>query len=48
VDDPAAYAVRSGGVILDDGADWVSATHSLREAYVTCPDLDPAIVGGLV
>jgi len=48
VDDPAAYAVRSGGVLLDDGADWVAATASLREAYVTHPELDPAIVGGFV
>jgi phenylpropionate dioxygenase-like ring-hydroxylating dioxygenase large terminal subunit len=48
VDDPASYAVRSGGVFLDDDADWVSATRSLREAYVTHPELDPAIVGGFV
>jgi phthalate 4,5-dioxygenase len=48
VDDPGAYAVRSGGVYLDEGADWVSATESLRAGYVTHPELDPAIVGGFV
>jgi phenylpropionate dioxygenase-like ring-hydroxylating dioxygenase large terminal subunit len=48
VDDPASYAVRSGGVFLDEDADWVSATQSLREAYVSHPELDPAIVGGFV
>ena len=48
VDDPASYAVRSGGVYLDEGADWVSATKELREAYVTHPELNPAIIGGFV
>ena len=46
LDDPASYAVRSGGVFLDEDADWVSATQSLREAYVSHPELDLAIVGG--
>src|SRR5919198_778200 len=33
VDDPAAYRVRSGGVLLPDGADWVEATRELRQAF---------------
>jgi len=48
VDSPEAYRQRSGGVILDADADWVSATRSLREAYVSHPELDPAVVGGFV
>jgi phthalate 4,5-dioxygenase oxygenase subunit len=45
---PEVYRQRSGGVILDEGADWVEATSDLRRAYVTHPELDPAIVGGFV
>jgi nitrite reductase/ring-hydroxylating ferredoxin subunit len=48
VDHPAGYAVRSGGVILDEGADWVEETKELRRGYVEHPELDPAIVGGFV
>jgi phthalate 4,5-dioxygenase oxygenase subunit len=48
VDRPEAYRQRSGGVILDEDADWVEATKDLRQAYVTHPDLDPAVVGGFV
>jgi phthalate 4,5-dioxygenase len=47
VDDPAAYRVRSGGVFLPDGADWVEATRELRKAFVDHPDLDPALNGPL-
>ncbi len=45
---PEVYQQRSGGVILDEGADWVEATTELRRAYVDHPELDPAIVGGFV
>jgi hypothetical protein len=38
----------TGGVILDEGADWVEATRELRKAYVEHPELDPAVVGGFV
>jgi len=47
VDDPAAYRVRSGGVLLPEGADWVEATRELRKAFVDHPDLDPALNGPL-
>ena len=32
VDNPAAYRVRSGGIILDADVDWIEATRSLIEA----------------
>ncbi|HEY7198958.1 MAG TPA: Rieske 2Fe-2S domain-containing protein [Candidatus Dormibacteraeota bacterium] len=47
-DRPEVYQQRSGGVILDEGADWVEATAELRKAYVDHPELDLAIVGGFV
>jgi phthalate 4,5-dioxygenase oxygenase subunit len=45
---PEVYRQRSGGVFLDEGADWVDATAGLRQAYRAHPELDPAIVGGFV
>ncbi|HKF76128.1 MAG TPA: Rieske 2Fe-2S domain-containing protein [Candidatus Dormibacteraeota bacterium] len=45
---PQVYRQRSGGVILDEGADWVEATSELRQAYLAHPELDLAIVGGFV
>jgi phenylpropionate dioxygenase-like ring-hydroxylating dioxygenase large terminal subunit len=45
---PEVYQQRSGGVILDEDADWVEATKDLRRAYTAHPELDPAIVGGFV
>jgi phthalate 4,5-dioxygenase len=47
VDDPAAYRVRSGGVLLPEEADWVEATRELRQAFVEHPELDPALNGPL-
>ena len=47
VDDPAAYRVRSGGVLLPAEADWVEATRELRKAFVEHPELDPALNGPL-
>jgi hypothetical protein len=32
VDDPTVYAVRSGGVLLPRGLNWVDATKALRTA----------------
>src|SRR6202035_681977 len=46
-DDPAAYRVRSGGVLLPDGADWVESTKELRKAFVDHPQLDAALNGPL-
>ena len=42
------YRQRSGGVILDEDADWIEATRGLRPDYVDHPDLDPAVAGGFV
>jgi nitrite reductase/ring-hydroxylating ferredoxin subunit len=47
VDTPEAYRVRSGGVLLPEGADWVEATRQLRTAFVDHKDLDPALNGPL-
>ena len=33
VDNPAAYRVRSGGVILPRDVDWLKATAGYREAF---------------
>jgi phthalate 4,5-dioxygenase oxygenase subunit len=45
VDRPEVYGVRSGGAILPEGADWLEATKELRQAFVSHPQLDPAIAG---
>jgi phenylpropionate dioxygenase-like ring-hydroxylating dioxygenase large terminal subunit len=47
VEDPSVYRVRSGGVFLPEGADWVEATRELRKAFVEHPELDPALNGPL-
>jgi phthalate 4,5-dioxygenase len=47
VDNPEVYQVRSGGVFLPIGADWVEATRELRKAYVEHPELDPTLNGPL-
>lgn len=46
VDDPAAYRVRAGGVILPEEADWLESTEKLREAYVEHPEIDSTAVRG--
>ncbi|MBO0683869.1 MAG: (2Fe-2S)-binding protein, partial [Candidatus Dormibacteraeota bacterium] len=48
VDHPEVYQQRSGGVFIDEGADWVKATEELRKAYVDHPELDPSVIGGFV
>ncbi len=47
VDDAGVYAVRSGGVVLPRGADWVEATKDLRKAWIRHPELTRAVLGGL-
>jgi hypothetical protein len=47
VDDPAVYAVRSGGVVLPRAADWIEATRELRRAGVAHPHLTRDVLGGL-
>jgi phthalate 4,5-dioxygenase len=47
VDTPDVYRVRSGGVFLPVGVDWVEATGELRKAFVEHPELDPMLNGPL-
>ena len=47
VDDPGAYAVRSGGMVLPEGVNWVEATKERRQAWVDHPGLSRASLGGL-
>ena len=46
VDQPAAYQVRSGGVILPKGVDWIAATKDLRQAFTQHPEVDLSIANG--
>src|SRR5262245_21773923 len=47
VDRPDVYGVRSGGVVLPRGADWLAATAELRKARVHHSALTRAVLGGL-
>jgi phthalate 4,5-dioxygenase oxygenase subunit len=47
VDDATVYRVRSGGVYMPEGADWVEGTRELRKAFVEHPELDPLLNGPL-
>jgi hypothetical protein len=47
VDDPTVYAVRSGGVVLPRGADWLEATRKLRAAWIEHPGLDRSVLGNV-
>jgi phthalate 4,5-dioxygenase oxygenase subunit len=39
VDDPDVYAVRTGGLFLPKGADWLEGTKELRKAFVDHPEV---------
>jgi len=47
VDQPEAYRLRSGGVVLPDGADWFQATLPLQQAFVEHPGLNLEVLGGV-
>src|SRR3984893_10972917 len=47
VDQPEAYRLRSGGVVLPDGADWTVATQPLQQAFVEHPGLGLEVLGGI-
>ena len=47
VDDPGVYAVRSGGVVLPRGADWIEATQKLRTAWTEHPGLTRSVLGNI-
>ena len=46
VDSAAAYAIRSGGVVLPRTANWVEATAGYRTAFTDQPSLTRAVLGG--
>jgi phthalate 4,5-dioxygenase len=47
VDSPEAYRVRSGGVLVPEGTNWVDATRELRQAFVEHPERDTSPNGPL-
>lgn len=46
-DHPEWYGVRSGGVMLPVGVDWVEASSELRKGFIKHPELDLAVIGGV-
>jgi len=46
-DEPAAYAVRSGGAVLPLGTNWVEGTAELRRAFTTHAGLSRDVLGGI-
>jgi len=42
VDNPEAYSVRTGDVVLPNDVDWMEGTAHLRKAFVEHPELIPA------
>jgi hypothetical protein len=48
VDQPEVYGVRSGGVFLPDGTEWLEATKDLRRSFLSHEGLDPTITGAIV
>jgi phenylpropionate dioxygenase-like ring-hydroxylating dioxygenase large terminal subunit len=46
-DHPEWYGVRSGGVMLPVGVDWVEASSELRKGFIKHPKLDLAVIGGV-
>jgi hypothetical protein len=40
VDEPEAYAQRTGSTVLPEGVDWLEATAPLRQAFVEHESLD--------
>jgi hypothetical protein len=47
VEDPAVYAVRSGGVVLPRDVNWVEGTSELRQAFVNHAGLSRDVLGGI-
>jgi phthalate 4,5-dioxygenase oxygenase subunit len=47
VDEPAAYGVRAGGIILPRAADWVEATRARVAGFVDHTGLDVEISGNI-
>jgi phenylpropionate dioxygenase-like ring-hydroxylating dioxygenase large terminal subunit len=47
VDQPDAYRLRSGGVVLPSDADWTEATRPLQQAFVDHPELRLDVLAGV-
>ncbi|MDE3076104.1 MAG: (2Fe-2S)-binding protein, partial [Chloroflexota bacterium] len=47
VDEPDAYATRTGGVMLPRGASWVEGSEELRKGFVDHPELTREVLGGI-
>jgi phthalate 4,5-dioxygenase len=47
VDQPESYRLRSGGVVLPDGADWWQASLPLQQAFVDHPELSLDVLAGV-
>jgi nitrite reductase/ring-hydroxylating ferredoxin subunit len=47
VDDPTAWAQRTGSVVLPTGANWVDSTAELRKGFVDHPELSRDPLGGI-
>lgn len=46
-DDPKAYAVRTGGIMLPNGVDWLEGSAELRRGFVEHPELSRQVLGGI-
>jgi hypothetical protein len=46
-DDPSVYAVRSGGIVLPRGVNWVEGTAERRKAFVVHEGLSREVLGGI-
>ena len=46
-DDPKAYAVRTGGVTLPKGVDWLEGSAELRRGFIDHPELSRQVLGGI-
>ena len=46
-DDPKAYAVRTGGIMLSKGVDWLEGSAELRRGFVEHPELSRQVLGGI-
>jgi len=47
VDNPEVYAVRSGGVVLPQEANWIEATAELRRGWAKHAELSRDVLGGV-
>jgi nitrite reductase/ring-hydroxylating ferredoxin subunit len=46
-EDPSVYGVRSGGIVLPRGVNWVEATSERRRAFVMHDGLSREVLGGI-